>query len=102
MTMMKMTKEVMDADDEFEETIQNQGAHIDETPQVDMRTQLKVEQIQSLVKKYYELIKEKYGLDPDHIDYTNFELGSDGITLYLKVGDKDFQSQTKEETVLLI
>ena len=40
-------KEVMDADDEFEETIQNQGAHIDETPQVDMRTQLKVEQIQS-------------------------------------------------------
>ena len=81
-------KEVMDADDEFEETILNQGAHIGETPQVDMRTQLKVEQIQSLVKKYYELIKEKYGLDPDHIDYTNFELGSDGTTLYLKVGDK--------------
>ena len=82
-------QEAMNVDDEFEETIQNQGTHIAETPQVDMRTQLKVEQIQSLVKKYYELIKEKYGLDPDHIDYTNFELGSDGITLYLKVGDEE-------------
>ena len=52
---------VMDADDEFEETILNQGAHIDETPQVDTRTQLIVEQIQSLVKKYYELIKKSMG-----------------------------------------
>ena len=88
-------QEVMNVDDEFEETIQNQGAHIAETPQVDMRTQLKVEQIQSLVKKYYELIKEKYGLDPDHIDYTNFELGSDGITLYLKVGDEEVPITSK-------
>ena len=88
-------KEDMDADDEFEETIRNQGAHIDETPQVDIRTQLIVEQKESIVKKYYKLIKEKYGLDPDHIDITNFELGSDNKTLYLKVGDKQILITTK-------
>ena len=57
-------KEDMDADDEFEETIQNQGAHIVEVPQVDTRTQLIVEQKESIVKEYYKLIKKKYGLDP--------------------------------------
>ena len=92
MTMMKMTmmndKDDMDADDEFEETIRNQGAHIAETPHVDMRTQLKVKQIKSIVDRYYELIKEKYNLDPEYIDYTNFELGYDHKTLFLKVGDK--------------
>ena len=88
-------KEDMDADDEFEETIRNQGAHIDETPQVDTRTQLIVEQKESIVKKYYKLIKEKYGLDPDYIDITNFELGSDNKTLYLKVGDKQILITTK-------
>ena len=79
-------KEDMDADDEFEETIQNQGAHIVEVPQVDTRTQLIVEQKESIVKEYYKLIKERYGLDPSRIDITNFELGSDNKTLYLKVG----------------
>ena len=88
-------KEDMDADDEFEETIQNQGAHIDEAPQVDTRTQLIVQQKESIVKKYYKLIKEKYGLDPDYIDYTNFELGSDNKTLYLKVGDKEILITSK-------
>ena len=86
----------MDADDEFEETIQNQGAHIDEAPQVDTRTQLMVQQKESIVKEYYKLIKEKYGLDPDHIDITNFELGSDNKTLYLKVGDKEILITTKK------
>ena len=43
-------KEDMDADDEFEETIRNQGAHIDETPQVDRKTKLIVEQKESIVK----------------------------------------------------
>ena len=47
-------KEDMDADDEFEETIRNQVAHINETPQVDERTKLIVEQKQSIVKRYYE------------------------------------------------
>ena len=88
-------KEDMDADDEFEETILNQGAHIDEVPQVDTRTRLIVQQKQSIVKKYYKLIKEKYGLDPDSIDYTNFELGSDNKTLYLKVGDKEILITSK-------
>ena len=89
-------KDDMDADDEFEETIRNQGAHIDETPQADTRTQLIVEQKESIVKKYYKLIKGKYGLDPDHIDITNFELGSDNKTLYLKVGDKEILITTKK------
>ena len=89
-------KEDMDADDEFEETIRNQGAHIVEVPQVDTRTQLIVEQKESLVKEYYKLIKKKYGLDPDHIDITNFELGSDNKTLYLKVGDKEILITTKK------
>ena len=88
-------KEDMDADDEFEETILNQGAHIDEVPQVDTRTQLIVEQKESIVKEYYKLIKEKYGLDPVFIDYTNFELGSDNKTLYLKVGDKEILITSK-------
>ena len=88
-------KDDMDADDEFEETIRNQGAHIDETPQVDIRTQLIVQQKESIVKKYYKLIKGKYGLDPDHIDITNFELGSDNKTLYLKVGDDRVLITTK-------
>ena len=88
-------KEDMDADDEFEETIQNQGAHIDEVPQVDTRTQLIVQQKESIVKKYYKLIKEKYGLDPSRIDITNFELGSDNKTLYLKVGDKEILITSK-------
>ena len=30
----------MDADDEFEETIQNQSAHINETPQVDTKNKI--------------------------------------------------------------
>ena len=89
-------KEDMDADDEFEETIQNQGAHIDEAPQVDTRTQLIVQQKQSIVKEYYKLIKEKYGLDPVYIDYTNFELGPDNKTLFLKVGDKEIQITSKK------
>ena len=89
-------KEDMDADDEFEETIQNQGAHIDESPQVDTRTQLIVQQKQSIVKEYYKLIKEKYGLDPPvYIDYTNFELGSDNKTLYLKVGGREILITSK-------
>ena len=94
--------EVMDADDEFEETIRNQGAHINETPHVDTRTQLIVEQIKSIVKKYYELIKKDYGLDPVYIDYTNFKLDTDNTTLLLKVEIKIFKSQTKEEIVLLV
>ena len=53
-------KEDMDADDEFEETIQNQGAHIDEAPQVDTRTQLIVQQKESIVKEYYKLIKHYF------------------------------------------
>ena len=81
-------KEDMDADDEFEETIRNQGAHIDEVPQVDTRIELMVQQKQSIVKEYYKLIKERYNLEPDYIDITNFELGSDNKTLYLKVGDE--------------
>ena len=90
-------KEDMDADDEFEETIQNQGAHIDEAPQVDTRTQLIVQQKQSIVKEYYKLIKKKYGLDPPvYIDYTNFELGPDNKTLFLKVGDKEIQITSKK------
>ena len=89
-------KEDMDADDEFEETIQNQGAHIVEVPQVDTRTQLIVEQKESIVKEYYKLIKKKYGLDPSRIDITNFELGSDNKTLYLKVGDKEILITTKK------
>ena len=90
-------KEDMDADDEFEETIQNQGAHIDEAPQVDTRTQLIVQQKESIVKEYYKLIKKKYGLDPPvYIDYTNFELGPDNKTLFLKVGDKEIQITSKK------
>ena len=89
-------KEDMDADDEFEETIRNQGARIVEVPQVDTRTLLIVEQKESIVKEYYKLIKKKYGLDPDHIDITNFELGSDNKTLYLKVGDKEILITTKK------
>ena len=90
-------KEDMDADDEFEETIQNQGAHIDEAPQVDTRTQLIVQQKQSIVKEYYKLLKKKYGLDPPvYIDYTNFELGPDNKTLFLKVGDKEIQITSKK------
>ena len=88
-------KEDMDADDEFEETIQNQGAHIVEVPRVDTRTQLIVEQKESIVKEYYKLIKERYGLDPSRIDITNFELGSDNKTLYLKVGDKEILITSK-------
>ena len=88
-------KEDMDADDEFEETIQNQGAHIDESPQVDTRTQLIVQQKQSIVKEYYKLIKKKYGLDHGYIDYTNFELGSDNKTLYLKVGGREILITSK-------
>ena len=90
-------KEDMDADDEFEETIRNQGAHIVEVPQVDTRTQLIVEQKESIVKEYYKLIKEKYGLDPPvYIDYTNFELGPEYKTLFLKVGDKEIQITSKK------
>ena len=55
----------------LKKTIRNQVDHINETPQVGARIELIVEIKQSLVKKYYELIKEKYNLEPDYIDYTN-------------------------------
>ena len=86
----------MDADYEFEETIQNQSAHIDETPLGDTRTQLILEQKESIVKRYYEQMEEDYGLEPDNIDITNFELGSDNKTLYLKVGDKQVLLTSKK------
>ena len=60
-----------DEDDEFDRTIQNQSVHIENIGyDVDTRTQLIVEQKQYIVKEYYKLIKEKYGLDPVYIDYS--------------------------------
>ena len=85
-----------DEDDEFDRTIQNQSVHIENIGyDVDTRTQLIVEQKQYIVKEYYKLIKEKYGLDPVYIDYSNFELGPDNKTLFLKVGDKEIQITAK-------
>jgi hypothetical protein len=72
---------LVDEDDEFNRTIQNRSAHIEDIgDDVDTRTQLIVEQKQYVVKEYYKLIKEKYGLDPVYIDYSNFELGPDNKT----------------------
>ena len=86
-----------DEDDEFDRTIQNQSVHIEDIGyDVDTRTQLIVEQKQYVVNEYYKLIKEKYGLDPVHIDYLNFELGPDNKTLFLKVGDKEIQITAKK------
>lgn len=86
-----------DEDDEFNRTIQNQSVHIEDIgDDVDTRTKLIVEQKQYVVKEYYKLIKEKYGLDPVYIDYSNFELGRDNKTLFLKVGDKDIQITAKK------
>ena len=86
-----------DEDDEFDRTIQNQSVHIEDIGyDVDTRTQLIVEQKQYVVKEYYKLIKEKYGLDPVYIDYSNFELGPDNKTLFLKVGDKEIQITAKK------
>ena len=85
-----------DADDEFDRTIQNQSVHIEDIGyDVDTRTQLIVKQKQYVVNEYYKLIKEKYGLDPVHIDYLNLELGPDNKTLFLKVGDKEIQITAK-------
>ena len=56
-----------------------------------------MQQKQSIVKEYYKLIKKKYGLDtPVYIDYTNFELGPDNKTQFLKVGDKEIQITSKK------
>ena len=74
---------------------ETEGAHIAETPQVDRKTKLKVKQIKSIVKRYYEWIKEERGLEPFYIDYSNFELGDDNLTLFLKVGDKTVQITSK-------
>ena len=84
-------EENMHANEEFNRSIQNQSAHIEDINDVDTRTQLINEQKQSFVNEYYKLIKEKYGLNPVHIDITNFELGPDNKTLLLKVGDRDIQ-----------
>ena len=92
----KELDELLD-DDEFDRTIQNQSVHIEDIGyDVDTRTQLIVEQKQYVVKEYYKLIKEKYGLDPVYIDYSNFELGPDNKTLFLKVGDKKIQITAKK------
>ena len=86
-----------DEDDKFDRTIQNQSVHIENIGyDVDTRTQLIVEQKQYVVKEYYKLIKEKYGLEPVYIDYSNFELGPDNTTLFLKVGDKEIQITAKK------
>ena len=77
--------------------IHNQSVHIEDIGyDVDTRTQLIVEQKQYVVKEYYKLIKEKYGLDPVYIDYSNFDLGRDNKTLFLKVGDKKIQITAKK------
>ena len=90
-----------DEDDEFDRTIQNQSVHIEDIGyDVDTRTQLIVEQKPYVVKEYYNLIKEKYRLDPVYIDYSNFELGPDNKTLFLKVGDKEIQITAKKVVVL--
>ena len=90
-------KEDMDADDEFEETIQNQSAHIAEVPQVGTRTELMVQLKQSIVKEYYEIIKRKVWARPMVVlIITNFELGPDHKTLYLKVGDEDIRISSKK------
>jgi hypothetical protein len=88
---------IVDEDYEFNRTIQNRSAHIEDIgDDVDTRTQLIVEQKQYVVKEYYKLIKEKYGLDPVYIDYSNFELGPDNKTLFLKLGDIDIQITAKK------
>ena len=87
-------EEDMNTSDAFNRSIQNQSIHIEDVD-VGTRTKLIVEQKQSIVKEYYKLIKEKYGLDPVRIDITNFELGPDSKTLFLKVGDKDIQLTLK-------
>lgn len=88
---------IADKNDEFNRTIQTRSAHIEDIgDDFDTRTQLIVEQKQYVVKEYYKLIKEKYGLDPVYIEYTNFELGPDNKTLFLRVGDKDIQITAKK------
>ena len=86
----------LDTNNEFNRTIQNLSTHIQGIGNdVDTRTKLIVEQKQSIVKEYYKLIKEKYGLIPVRIDITNFDLGPDNKTLFLKDGDKDIQLTLK-------
>ena len=93
----ELDKLLADEDDEFDRTIRNQSVHIENIgDDVDTRTQLIVEQKQYVVKEYYKLIKEQYGLDPVYIDYSNFELGPDNKTLFLKVGDKEIQITAKK------
>ena len=82
-------------DQDFEEGVLNLSNHIGEVPDVDTKTKLIVEQKQSIVNEYYKLIKEKYNLDPVHIDISNFELGPDNKTLLLKVGDREIQLTSK-------
>lgn len=43
------------------------------------------EELRSLVKDYYSFIKEEDNIEPTKVDITNFELGEDNKTLFLKV-----------------
>lgn len=87
-------------DEEFNQithrNIQNRNTQLRVAPiEVGTRTQLMVEQTKAEVDKYYAFIKEKTGLDPGFIEYTNFELGNDNKTLFLKVGTESIQITAK-------
>ena len=87
--------------DEFNRTIQNRSDHIkDIGDDGDTRTKLIVELKETIVNRYYEMIKEKYNFEPLITDYSNFELGDDYKTLFLKVGDRDIQLTSKQELSL--
>ena len=87
--------ESMTTDDNFAEILENQSEHINDINDGAQRTQLIVDQKKSIVDRYYKIIKEKYGLDTEYIDYTNFELGPNNKKLFLKVNGKEIQITSK-------
>ena len=77
-----------DNNDEFERYIQTESSHIENTTG-DTKIQLIVDQKKSIVKRFYEIIKEKYNLDVEYIDLTNFKLGPDHKKLFLLFKDRE-------------
>ena len=84
-----------DNDDAFERYIQTESSHIENTTG-DTRIQLIVEQKKSIVKRFYKIIKEKYNLDEEYIDLTNFKLGPDHKKLFLLFENREILLSKEE------
>ena len=79
-----------DPDEDFQESILNRSDTIS-TVDSSQKQELLLEQKKSFMKEFYKEVQQKYNINPEYQDTSNFEISDDAKTLYWVVGDKKIQ-----------